>query len=116
MEALEEFSYLQNLLMARPSLHVSYMREAYELEHSNAMRVTFDRNVNSHLMKKDQLFEQNREDIFAFGDTVILELKFTDRYPNWLQELTELFHLRQESAAKYVDSIEALKFKKIKMA
>lgn len=116
MEALEEFSYLQNLLMARPSLHVSYLREAYELEHSNAVRVTFDRNVKSHLMKKDQLFEQNGKEISAFGDTVILELKFTDRFPNWLQELTELFHLRQESAAKYVDSIEEFKFKKIEMA
>jgi len=116
MEVLEEFSYLQNLLMAKPSLHVSYMREAYEMEHSNMVRVTFDRKVKSHLIEGDPFIDQNREIITPFGDTVILELKFTDRFPNWLQELTELFHLRQESAAKYVDSIEEIKFKKIEVA
>lgn len=115
-EALDEFSYLQNLLVAKPTMHVSYFREAYELEHSNAVRVTFDRNVKSN-PNADMNFMENRPgDILAFGDTVILELKFTNKFPNWLQELTQLFHLRQESAAKYVDSIEALKFNKIEMA
>ncbi len=115
-ETLEEFSYLQNLLVAKPTMHVAYFREAYELEHSNAVRVTFDRNVKSN-PNADMNFMDNRPgDILVFGDTVILELKFTNKFPNWLQELTQLFHLRQESAAKYVDSIEALKFKRIEMA
>lgn len=115
-QAIEEFSYLQNLLVAKPSLHVSYFREAYELEHSNAVRVTFDRNVRSNPNVGIQFMKNRPGDLRVFGDTVILELKFTDKFPNWLQELTQLFHLRQESAAKYVDSIEELKFKKIEMA
>ena len=114
--AMEEFSYLQNLLVARPVLLVSYFREAYELEHSNAVRVTFDRNVTSNPNTSINFMKNNPGDLKAFGDTVILELKFTNKFPNWLQELTQLFHLRQESAAKYVDSIEAHKFKKIEMA
>lgn len=113
---IEEFSYLQNLLIAKPSLHVSYLREAYELEHSNAVRVTFDRNVRSNPDVDIQFMENRPGDFSVFGDTVILELKFTNTFPNWLQEMTQLFHLRQESAAKYVDSINELKFKKIEMA
>lgn len=116
METLEEFSYLQNLLIAKPTMHVSYRREAYEMEHSNVVRVTFDRNVRSCEMKGGNLLTHDPGDFMVFGDNVILELKFTDRFPNWLQELTQLFHLRQESAAKYVDSIEGLMFKKIDMA
>lgn len=115
-EAIEEFTYLQSLLVARPTLHVAYYREAYELEHSNAVRVTFDREVRSNPKTDMDLMINNPGDLLVFGDTVILELKFTNTFPNWLQELTQLFHLRQESAAKYVDSIEAMKFKKIELA
>ena len=37
---------------------------------------------------------------FVFGDQVILELKFTDRFPNWFRELVESYHLMQCGAAK----------------
>ncbi|TVQ67200.1 MAG: polyphosphate polymerase domain-containing protein [Balneolaceae bacterium] len=116
MEALEQFSYLQALLIARPQMHVSYFREAYELEHSNSVRVTFDRDVRSNKKHDMNLLKKIPGDFPVFGDNVILEIKFTNRYPHWLQELTQLFHLRQESAAKYVDSVESLMFKKIEMA
>ena len=36
---------------------------------------------------------------------VILELKFTDRFPNWFRELVEVFNLTQCGAAKYVDGV-----------
>lgn len=116
VRAIEEFSYLQNLLMVEPTMHVSYFREAYESEHSNSVRVTFDRNVRSNPHVGFPFKDNKTGEFTVFGDTVILELKFTDTFPNWLQELTQLFHLRQESAAKYVDSVEELKFRKIEMA
>lgn len=116
LHALEQFCYLQNQLQASPVLHVSYFREAYELEHSNAVRVTFDRYVQSSIQHELKLTSEMPKPLSTFGDTVILELKFTDRYPLWLQELTQLFHLRQESAAKYVDSIEKLEFRKYEFA
>lgn len=116
MEALEHFCYLQALLVAEPKMHVSYLREAYELEHSNSVRVTFDRNVRSNRKHDLNLLKKPSGDFSVFGDTVILEIKFTNRYPHWLQELTQLFHLRQESAAKYVDSVETLMYKNIEMA
>lgn len=115
LHALEQFCYLQNQLQATPVLHVSYLREAYEMEHSNAVRVTFDRNVESSIQRDLKLTSEMPKPLSTFGDTVILELKFTDRFPLWLQELTQLFHLRQESAAKYVDSIEKLEFKKYEL-
>lgn len=115
-EVLDEFSYLQNLMIAKPTMHVSYKREAYEPLESNAVRVTFDREVKSKDVKGRCILTEEPGHFNVFGDNVILELKFTDRFPNWLQKMTQLFHLRKESAAKYVDSIEGLMFKRIEMA
>ncbi len=105
LEALDHFCYLVNQIQARPKIHVAYRREAYELKGSNAVRVTMDREVTSESVTGFHLRTQMREPVSVFGDGVILELKFTNRYPIWLQELTQLFHLRQESAAKYVDGV-----------
>lgn len=104
-ESLEHFCYLVNQINARPKIHVAYRREAYELEGSNAVRVTFDRQVTSESQSSSRLATTMNQPVSVFGNEVILELKFTNRYPIWLQELTQLFHLRQDSAAKYVDGV-----------
>jgi len=36
---------------------------------------------------------------------VILELKFTARYPNWFRDLVETFNCMQMGAAKYSEGI-----------
>jgi len=36
---------------------------------------------------------------------VILELKFTGRFPDWFKEMVRIFNLRQGSASKYADGI-----------
>ncbi len=105
LDALEHFCFLVNQIHARPKIHVRYKREAYELESSNAVRITFDRNVQTQIETGLDLKTTLDRPTDVFGNNVILEIKFTNRYPFWLQELTELFHLRQESAAKYVDGV-----------
>lgn len=39
---------------------------------------------------------------------VILELKFTDRFPDWFRDLVEHFELFQCGAAKYCDGVEKI--------
>jgi len=113
MDALEHFCFLQGNLQAVPKVHVSYLREAYQNRDSNDVRVTMDRDVRNSMVHTNK-FENRQSGRFAtFGNTVILELKFTNRFPDWLNELTQRFHLRRESAAKYVDSIEFHRFKNI---
>ena len=43
-----------------------------------------------------------------FGDRVILELKFTDRFPDWCRHLVERFGLMQCGAAKYCEGLAGL--------
>jgi hypothetical protein len=44
----------------------------------------------------------------VFSQFVVLELKFTDRFPGWFQQLVRRFDLMQFSSAKYCEGIEVL--------
>jgi hypothetical protein len=37
---------------------------------------------------------------------VILEIKFTDCYPVWLNQMVKVFNLHRQSISKYVGSIK----------
>ncbi|MDR9415710.1 MAG: polyphosphate polymerase domain-containing protein [Gracilimonas sp.] len=112
LSALIDIWRLINEINARPKVHVAYMREAYELNSSNAVRVTFDRHVTTEYVNDFRLSTKQNNPVTVFP-SVILEIKFTNRYPHWLNEMTQLFQLHRESAAKYVDGINTMKHKKI---
>jgi len=105
---LQEFVTLKRRLSAEPKAHVAYLREAWENPGDNSVRVTFDRQVRSEPEFSLDMSAKLKEPIFVFPDQVVLELKFTDRFPLWLEEMVQRFHLRTRSAAKYADGIELL--------
>ncbi|MEI7730803.1 MAG: polyphosphate polymerase domain-containing protein [Verrucomicrobiota bacterium] len=107
--AIQEFFRLQFSLGAVPKLHVAYDREAYVSAHNNEFRVTFDRHVRV-ATRFDGLLTTHSENPFVCTgsgdrpeDVVILELKFTERFPDWYNELVQAFNLMQTGAAKYVE-------------
>ncbi len=108
MDALVDFSRLVNHLKAEPKVHVAYFREAWVADGSNKIRVTLDRNVRSEPQKTLTFSPELRDPKPVFGNNVILELKFTNRFPNWFKELVQFFGLRQGGAAKYVDGVTNL--------
>ncbi len=105
MDALLDFCRLVNHLRAQPKVHVSYLREAWIANGANKIRVTIDRNVQSEPQHTVAFAHDLRNPHDVFGRKVILELKFTDRFPNWFMDLVRVFGLRAGSAAKYVDGI-----------
>lgn len=110
-EQFMALNYVCNLigsLQAHPKTHIKYYREAYELVDSNSVRVTFDRDVSSEVMTKLEYKIVQDRPVSVFGDKVILELKFTDRYPRWFHDLVLHFGLSHGSAAKYVDGLVRL--------
>ncbi len=68
-------------------------------------RVTLDRQVESQPNPKPHLIARSPRPHLVFGKTVILELKFTARYPNWFRDLVETFDCMQMGAAKYSEGI-----------
>jgi len=106
--ALQRFSELVRRLAAKPRARVSYEREAWTSKGSNTVRVTMDRAVLCEPALGPHLATTFQAPAHPFGDQVIVELKFTDRFPDWLQVMVRTLNLVQGSAAKYADGVTAL--------
>ena len=46
----------------------------------------------------------------VYPEFTILELKFTNRFPDWFRELVRVFGVMQCGAAKYVESVQLLEY------
>lgn len=103
--ALQRFSLLMQRINASPKAHVTYFREAWVSTRDNSIRVTMDRNVYCSPQFAATLGTNMASPVKPFGHRVILELKFTGRYPNWFRDLTEKFSLVRGAAAKYADGV-----------
>jgi len=108
LAAVQRFVELCDRIHAVPQAHVCYQREAYVDPVSDNVRVTFDRSVLTEPRTRPIFETAMREPSRPFGDRVILELKFTDRFPDWLRSLVERFGLMQCGAAKYCEGVAGL--------
>jgi hypothetical protein len=106
--AIQNFINLMMQDHARPKAHIFYMREAWISRHDNSVRVTMDRNVLCEQDFTSGLQVKTTNPVVVFGKEVILELKFTNRFPDWFGHLVQVFHLMQCGAAKYVDGVTLL--------
>jgi len=106
--ALQNFCHLMNSLHAGPKAHIAYLREAYVPHDDNSARLTMDRAVRSEPELTARLCTKMQEPILVWGKDVVLELKFTNRFPDWFGQLVRFFGLRQCGAAKYVDGVALL--------
>lgn len=108
MMALQSFCRLVQEMRAEPKMRVSYLREAYLPREDNSVRLTMDRQVRAEPTSVVQLSAQLRDPLPVWGSAVVLELKFTNRYPNWFEDLVRTFELKQCGAAKYADGVSLL--------
>lgn len=105
-EVLQKFCDLRSSINASGSIVVSYSREAYVSEDGKRVRVTFDRDLSA-LKTTDALPLANGDRGFnpRLGG-VILELKFTDRFPIWMTEMVEVFNLERSRMPKYITCLQ----------
>lgn len=101
LAALERFILLMQEINARPKLHNCYQREAWVSPHDNSVRVTFDRKVYVEPFFKNEAVMEMTAPRLVYAPFVILELKFTNRFPDWFKVLVRRFNLMQGSSAKY---------------
>src|SRR5438034_634381 len=93
-------------------VHSFYMREAY-VSDNDEVRVTMDRTIQAEPNLAFSVKTEMKDPVRSFDKEVILELKFTNRYPEWFRELVRVFHVMQCGAAKYVESIQGIGHEKI---
>ncbi len=89
-------------------IYVSYTREAYVSPDSNSVRVTFDRHLYGTPHQRGEGLSYPADGTSPNVGGVILELKFTDRFPDWMRELVQAFDLQRTSCPKYNHCIKAL--------
>jgi len=108
VDTLKQFQLYMKTISAKPKVLIRYMRRAYEDNMENRVRITFDRQLaykvseDSEVLLNSQGWQYNP--ITLRG--VILEIKFTGRYPAWLGRMAQYFDLRQQSLSKYATSIK----------
>lgn len=106
--ALQHFCELMHQIQAKPKAHIAYLREAYVPHDDNSARLTMDRLVRTEPELTPRLDTEMLNPILVWGRDVVLELKFTNRFPEWFREMAQVFSLRQCGAAKYVDGVALL--------
>jgi len=100
--ALHRFCGLRSSIQAVPKTFVSYMREAYVSPNSNSVRLTFDRQLMGAPYRNGFQVPRAKERCYPKIPGVVLELKFTERFPAWMGEMVRRFNLQRCSMAKYV--------------
>ena len=86
---------------AGPVCRVRYQREAYEAKGGEPTRITFDSDLTYNLTHDGNLATNGPGWESVPMDTVILEVKFTERFPTWIQDIVDTFDLQRTSVPKY---------------
>src|SRR5437762_2940278 len=105
--AVQRFQELMHEIQAKPKSHIFYQREAYVAD-NDEVRVTMDRDVYSEPNLSSTIKVKMTKPVLSYAGFVILELKFTNRFPNWFRELVRVANVMQCGAAKYLSGIQLM--------
>ena len=104
--ATGEFLLLSSRIQAGPVVLVRYRREAYDSVAGEPVRITFDRELCYRMTPRPEISLDGGDWTSTDLGAVILEIKFTERFPLWINRMSQFFGLRRTSVPKYVLSIE----------
>jgi hypothetical protein len=101
-QALEQFLYYMTYIDAKPLVRVRYMRQAFEDPLENTVRITFDRDLCGNITQTPDL-SLNGDGWYRIPmhNYVIMEVKFTGRFPAWVTRMIKFFGLKQQSVSKF---------------
>lgn len=111
------FWSISNRLRAQGMVYVSYLREAYDCPTDEQLRVTFDRVINasrydgSGRLALPVTGVPPRRGLPPYNfepGTVVLEMKFDERAPNWMYQIIRAFNLQRTSVSKYCMCVDSL--------
>lgn len=106
--AYTEFARLMLQIDARPTLLVRYEREAYVGLYDAEVRVTFDRKISAIRMPRPEIRLAGSDFSVVESNLVVVELKFNNRCPEWLDAIVRNHGLRRRSYSKYARSLASV--------
>ncbi|MCD4698175.1 MAG: polyphosphate polymerase domain-containing protein [Bacteroidales bacterium] len=93
----------------RPVVLVVYEREAFLSKFDQTVRVTLDKNLRGLAYPALEDLYTNLRLSSALNNYFIMEVKFNNRFPGWLNPVISRFGLRKQSASKYVMTMDSSK-------
>lgn len=111
--ALQQFCHLRHSISGTGRTIVAYIREAWNAADNDDIRVTFDRHIAGSWFHDSypahDALRIDRQWVYPpIEGEVVLELKFTGRFPLWMQDLVATFDLYRVCMAKYVNCVMAM--------
>jgi hypothetical protein len=103
-----DFCMLSRAIRALGCVYVSYQREAYVSPDSNELRVTFDRGLRAGRYQVPDPIAPPASSERSPLNGVVLEIKFTDRFPRWMHDLILVFNLTRRPFAKYITCVQTM--------
>lgn len=93
----------------KPVILIVYDREAYFSKFDRSLRITFDKHIR--FLEKPSLDHlYNDIDLkIAMPNHFVLEVKFNNGYPKWLQNIVMELQLRRQSVSKYTICVDSSK-------
>jgi hypothetical protein len=105
-QVIEQFLFYMTGINAKPVVRTRYKRQAFEGILDNTIRITFDRDISCNVTSNHDLGINGQGWCKLRLNGVVLEIKFTGRYPIWVGQMVKYFNLRQQSISKYVHSVK----------
>jgi SPX domain protein involved in polyphosphate accumulation len=101
------FLYYYFLHQLKPTVLITYEREAFECKYGTGLRITFDKNIRAKYTSSfSDIFVDEKMTPSLVG-FFVLEVKFHKIVPNWLPRVMNKYDIFRDSASKYVMSIDA---------
>jgi hypothetical protein len=108
MQAIGKFLHNIRAMSLRPTVLVTYDRQAFVGRNESYARVTFDRNVRC-------IFKPTIDNLFAESDWcscdgsgVIVEFKFEGSMPWWMRRIVRQFGMVPQAISKYCMAVDAV--------
>ena len=105
-ETIKQFMLYMNSINGGPVIRTRYKRQAFEDIVNERVRITFDRNLCCKTTPVADVGLNGTGWQQMLLNKVVLEIKFTGRYPLWLSQMVKYFDLRKQSLSKYARSIK----------
>lgn len=87
---------------ARPQLHICCQREAY-VSCDGKARITLDRGICVSELSDNLLASRMNNPVICEDRAVLLELRFTERFPNWCMDMVRTFNLSEDFHSKHIN-------------
>lgn len=101
----EKFLYHLRKNSLKPIVLIVYDREAFFSKFDESLRITFDKNLRYKIYPSlENLFSEDLQVLHK--NNFILEVKFSEGFPNWLSNLINKYQLSRKSLSKYTMCID----------